>query len=98
MHLACMNLLFPKIACLLEFIWLGQAVAGISRDVNSGNQTAEKAHCKEYSRSKSKNQQTKAAFFIYSGMLSSRALRCLIKSTVQTNPVEMFDYNTRHYK
>lgn len=41
MHLACMNLLFPKIAFLLEFIWLGQAVAGISRDVNSGNQTAE---------------------------------------------------------
>lgn len=41
MDLTCMNLLFPKIVCLLEFIWLGQAVVGISRDVNSGNQTAE---------------------------------------------------------
>lgn len=41
MDLTCMNILFPKTACLLKFIRLGQAVVGISRDVSSGSQTAE---------------------------------------------------------
>lgn len=53
LNLICLNIIHPKIACLLEYIWLGQAMAGISRDANSGDQTcrtAEKAHCKEYSR------------------------------------------------
>lgn len=102
MDLTCMNLLFPKIACLLEFIWLGQAVVGIRRDVNSGNQTAElqrKLTARSTQGQIQKYNKLKQYFYLLRNAFKlCLKIRCLVKSTVQTNPVEVFDYNTRHYK
>lgn len=76
MDLTCMNILFTKIASLLEYILLEQAVVGISRDVNSGSQTAElqrKLTTRSTQGQIQKYNKLKQHFFIYSGMLSSCA-------------------------
>lgn len=97
-----MNILFTKIASLLEYILLEQAVVGISRDVNSGSQTAElqrKLTTRSTQGQIQKYNKLKQQFYLLRNAFKlCHRISCLIKSTVQTKPGEVFDYNTGHYK